>query len=189
MDLRAPLRRAIRCVGGEGNEPTPHRTATNDPSPPLQAGGGHNRVTFPRARFHLGLSQHGRTVAGSTTLWRQSSGSDPMDGSLSDDTGQFPHHLWGNHLFLLVPGRRKRPQFFFAGVSCSEGKTAYMRHSHLILPGRRKCPRKFCGHFRRFWARLATQPSHAASSGTRELPIFWPFSCPHKLPVGSSKFV
>jgi hypothetical protein len=52
-----------------------------------------------------------------------------MDGSLSDDTGQFPHHLWGNHLFLLVPGRRKRPQILFAGVSCSEGKTAYMRHS------------------------------------------------------------
>ena len=98
-------------------------------------------------------------------------------------------HLWGNHLFLLVPGRRKRPQFFFAGVSCSEGKTAYMRHSHLILPGRRKCPRKFCGHFRRFWARLATQPSHAASSGTRELPIFSPFWGPPMLPGGSSKFV
>ena len=29
-----------------------------------------------------------------------------------------------------------------------------------------------------FWARLATQPSHAASSDTRELPTFWPFFGP-----------
>jgi len=111
MDLRAPLRRAIRCVGGEGNEPTPHRTATNDPSPPLQAGGGHNRVTFPRARLHLGLSQHGRTVAGSTTLWRQSSGSDPMNGSLSDDTGHSPHHLSRSY-FCLGAGNARN---FFCG--------------------------------------------------------------------------
>jgi hypothetical protein len=40
-------------------------------------------------------------------------------------------HLWGNHLFLLVPVRRKRPQFFFAGVSCSEGKTS--TYASLVL--------------------------------------------------------
>ena len=115
MDLRAPLRRAIRCVGGEGNEPTPHRTATNDPSPPLQAGGGHNRVTFPRARLHLGLSQHGRTVAGSTTLWRQSSGSDPMNGSLSDDTGQISSSFVGQPSVLTRAWAQETPAHFFCG--------------------------------------------------------------------------
>ena len=114
MDLRAPLRRAIRCVGGEGNEPTPHRTATNDPSPPLQAGGG---IIESRSHVHASIWVYPSTAepllgvppcGGShpaVTLWTAHCRMTPA---------KYHPHLWGTRFYLCLGAGNARKFFLRA---------------------------------------------------------------------------